>query len=614
MLPARRFASPALLAALFACAASPRPARAQEPAPAQPPPAAGLALGAAAPDDLAFTCTRYLPRRLADLCGAKATALVFVTSECPLARRYLGRLDELERALRARGVAFAIVAVGPQDDPLRVADLQVGAGLACPAVVDPGAAAARALGVGRTPEVVVLDGARRLRYRGRIDDQHRLGGSRPAPTREDLREALEDVLAGREVRVPTTPVDGCLIAPPAPPPATTPTWAEHVAPLVRRSCVPCHRPGAEGPFFLVDYDDATAHAPTIAEVVEQGRMPPWFASPEHGRFTNARALTTEERATIVAWARGGAPRGDPAKEPPPLPDEPVGRWRIGEPDLVVAAPSHFEVPKEGWVDYQYIVLPLTIAEDLWVEAIEILPENPRVVHHANLAAVSLGPDGNRVQQFLTGRVPGGGPLLLEPGVAARIPAGSVLVVQAHYVTTGRPERDRIAVGLRWARGPVRKQMHVLIVDQGRLEIPPGEAAHRVVARKRLPADAVGMGLFSHMHLRGRDMTFRARRPDGAVETLLRIPNYSFDWQLGYVWPEGAMRLPKGTTIEVEGHFDNSRWNPYNPDPARTIRWGEQSEDEMFMGFLYWVDADERLDLRVDPATGRARPAPRGRQF
>jgi hypothetical protein len=381
------------------------------------------------------------------------------------------------------------------------------------------------------------------------------------------------------------------------------TFTRDVEPLVQRHCQECHRPGGEAPFSLLAFADCAERGEMIAEVVAQQRMPPWYASPGHGEFANDRRLSADERQVILDWVLGGMARGDAAAAPPPR-ELPAGEWRMGEPDLELAVPVPIRLPAEGYVPYRYYVLPYRFPRDTWVQAIEIKPTNRRALHHANLAyTTSL--TGYNQDGFLTGQVPGGRPMQLDEGVAVLIPAGAVLALQCHYVTTGKPEVDHLRVGLRFPRAPVSKRLRALIVTDTRFEIPPGAPAHEVRSARRLPHDAVGIGLFAHMHLRGRDMTFRAHWPDGRVETLLQIPNYNFDWQDAYVFAGGGLRLSEGTRLEVTAHFDNSTFIRFNPDPTAAVRFGPQTYHEMMYGFLFYVRADEDLALQVDPATGHA---------
>jgi Copper type II ascorbate-dependent monooxygenase, C-terminal domain len=283
----------------------------------------------------------------------------------------------------------------------------------------------------------------------------------------------------------------------------------------------------------------------------------------------------------------------------------VDRWLIGKPDLELKAPQH-DIPAAGLVDYKYITLPYLFLADTWMQGIQILPDNPRSVHHCNMAYL-IATDKAKRPHFITGTVPGGEPMTLEHGVAFHIPRGSILILQIHYVTTGKPEKCQIAVGFKYAGGKVDKQLrHVVLNAKDRFAIPPGAPAFPIRDTRVLDCDAEGVGLFVHMHVRGRDMTFRATRPGAEAETLLLVPNYNFDWQMPYRWKPGAMVFPKGTRLEAVAHYDNSPFNPYNPDPTATVKYGQQTQDEMFNGYVFFTDANERLGLEVDPKSGRVK--------
>jgi thiol-disulfide isomerase/thioredoxin/mono/diheme cytochrome c family protein len=554
-----------------------------------------------------FTDIRYLPRRLADLGDKKAYVVVFTTLDCPLVKRYLPRLKALDEAYRGKEVQFLALNVGADDPLVEVAYQALKADLAFPVGKDFDGVVAKALGAARTPEVVLLDAERKIRYRGRIDDRLRLGGARPSAEREDLKEALDDVLAGREVRVAETPVDGCLIefdaltALPAAPPKDV-NYSEHVAPILARHCQECHRPESSGPFSLLSYRDALAHADTIAEVVRQERMPPAFASREHGEFTNRLGLSALERAAVLAWAKGGKPEGDPGKLPKPR-EFSSAKWKIGEPDLVIKMPGPVEIPAEGYVPYKYVLLPYVFINDTWIQRVEILPGNKAAVHHCNMGFVTVG-GVNDTRNFITGYVPGGDAMILDSGLGFKIPGGSMLVLQVHYVTTGAATTDQTSVGIGYAKEPIDKQLRHFQISNRRFEIPPGAPHHAVSASRTFSADATGIGMFTHMHVRGKDMVFRAAYPEGKEETLLAVPNYNFDWQLSYRWSAGKMKFSKGTRIDCTAHFDNSPFNPYNPDPKATVRDGQQTYQEMMYGFLFYTHDDEKLGLKIDPKTGR----------
>ncbi len=512
-------------------------------------------------------------------------------------------LKRLEADYREKGVQFLAVNVGPQDGVVETAAQAVEYDAEFPFVKDFGGKWATALGVTHTPQVVVLDGERRLRYRGRIDDQYRPGVTRPSASRNDLKEALDELLAGKAVSVPQTTAEGCPITRPEAPRFDKPvTFAEHVAPILRTHCADCHRPGTAAPFSLLTYEQVRDRSRAVASAIRDGRMPPWFADPRHGEFVNRRGLTSAERKLVLHWVENGTPAGDLSRLP--APPKPAPDWQIGEPDLVLRTRT-FDLPAEGDVAYQYAILPHLFTEETWVQGVQILPDNRRLVHHANLAHVSLE-QGFKMENFITGVVPGGEAMKLDDGVAYRIPKGSVLALQIHFVTTGKPEKCQVSIGLRYARGTVKRQLrHVLLVDT-RYTIPPGAAAYPVRSSKMLDRDAEGVGLFSHMHLRGKAMSFLAHLPDGKTETLLVIPNYSFSWQVPYRWEPGKKRLPKGTRLECVALYDNSPFNPHNPDPKAVVRDGPQTYHEMMNGFFFYLDANEDLKLKMDGNTGHVR--------
>lgn len=550
-----------------------------------------------------FKDIRFLPRTLDDFGEKQAYVIVFTTLECPLVQRYLPRVKELEEQYRDQDVQFLTINVGANDSILEVAHQGLKLDAKFPFAKDFDGESVARLGVTRTPEAVVLDSEKRLRYRGRIDSQYRLGGVRPTVGREDLKEAIEDVLAGRDVRVPETPVDGCRITfPKIKPPVEKVTYAEHVAHIMQKYCVDCHRENTPAPFSLTTYEEVEGYAEMIAEVVREQRMPPLYSSAEHGEFSNRVELTPEERATVIAWATGDRELGDVAKLPEPR-DYPDTEWAIGEPDLVLEIPKPVKLPAHGYVPYKYLFLPHTFKEDTYVQRVEILPGDRRTVHHANLAAIKLGGANFNDAHFITGFVPGGDPMVLDEGVAFKIPKGSVLVLQSHYVTVGEEAEDVTRVGITFAKGTVQKELKHFRVTTGDFAIPPGDMHHEVVASRTLDCNAVGLGTFVHMHLRGKDMTFNAHYPDGTMQTLLVVPNYNFDWQLSYRWHPGAQRFPKGTRIECIAHYDNSAFNPYNPDPEATVKEGQQTYEEMMYGFFFYMDEDEQLNLEIDPATG-----------
>jgi hypothetical protein len=447
---------------------------------------------------------------------------------------------------------------------------------------------------------LVLDGSGRVVYRGRIDDQFGVGYQRPnKPTRRDLAVALDEVLAGKPVSVAQTAAAGCLIARAVRPRARgSVTYARHVSRILQRHCQECHRPGQIGPMPLLTFDDAVAWSETIREVLSDGRMPPWYADPRHGRFSNDRSLPREARATLLAWLDQGTPRGDDEDLPPPR-TFPTG-WTIGKPDLVLPMPKPYRVPAEAPADgipYQYFAIPTPFKEDVWVERAEARAGAPAVVHHIVVFIVPPGqlfrPDGPG--NLLCGTAPGDMPLILPPGFAKKIPAGARLVVQMHYTPNGKAQADQSSVALIFARQPPRHRVLTKPVDSKRFTlgldwIPPGADDYRIESNYTFREDAHLLAFMPHMHLRGKDFLYEAVYPDGKKEVLLSVPRYNFNWQSVYRCAK-PVPMPKGTRLHCVAHFDNSANNPANPDPTATVTWGDQTWEEMMIGWIeYHLDA------------------------
>jgi peroxiredoxin len=536
---------------------------------------------------------------LADFRDKKAVVVVFTGTQCPLAQFYALELAELQREYGPRGAQILAIYSNAQDAPEAVKKHARDRQLPYPALLDPGQKVADLFGAERTPEAFILDAGGAVRYRGRIDDRYTVGGDRGEATRRDLMEALREVLAGRAVSVPWTPVAGCFIgrakgqAPPAPV-----TYARHVAPILQRSCVECHRPGQIGPFALETYEDARDWSDTIAEVVAAGRMPPWHADPRFGEFANDRSLPEADRKTLLAWVAQGCPRGDDKDLPAPR-VFPQG-WGIGEPDRVLTMKEAFAVPAvapKGGIPYQHFVLDTNLPEDVWVKAVEARPGNRAVVHHmlvyiGDAPAESGGETADR--DTLVGYVPGSKPTFYPDGLSKRIPSGSKLVLEMHYTANGTAQSDRSSVALVFTRQPPRHEVRSRFVLNSKFAIPPGAASHEVTATTTFDKPAVLLSLTPHMHLRGKDFLFRAVYPDGRAEVLLSVPRYDFNWQHTYGLKK-PLAVPAGTRIECVAHFDNSRGNPNNPDPLQLVRWGDQSWEEMMLGVVGYFWTEEPKD-------------------
>jgi peroxiredoxin len=545
-------------------------------------------------------------RQLSDWSGGRIVCVAFLRAGCPVAELYATPLAKIADRFRSRGVAFLGITTDRDENPAVLDRFAAEHGIGFPFFRDGGEVSSR-LGASRTPEVVVLDDRRRIRYRGRIDDRYAVGSRRDSARSHDLVDALEDLLAGREVARPLTEAAGCPIGcPPAPAVEAGVPYYRDIAPILNRRCVSCHRPGQIGPFSLRTYREAAGRAGAIAEAVEERRMPPWHADPRFGKFANDARLADREQGLILDWTRRGCPEGDPADLPAPI-DRP-GDWRIPEPDLVVSMPSTYTVPAQGVVDYQYFEVDPGFTEDRWIKGAEVRPGNRRVVHHCNVflkaprSRSDADAQGELESYCLAVTTPGSPPLELPAGMAKRVPAGWRFVFVVHYSPIGTPQEDRTSIGLLFAdRASVKKEVATDLILDPDLRIPAGEADHRVERARRFEADVLLLSMFPHMHLRGKSFRYEAVFPDGRVEILLEVPRYDFNWQNRYELAE-PRRLPAGTTLRCIAHYDNSGDNPANPDPTATVLAGQQSWDEMFNGYYDIALADQDLSRE---STGRS---------
>ena len=424
-----------------------------------------------------------------------------------------------------------------------------------------------------------------------------------------------------------------LVALPAAP-AREVTYATDVAPILYQHCTGCHHPNDIAPMSLMTYKDARPWAAAIREAVVTRAMPPWDANPHYGKFRNDMRLSEADIETIRLWTTSGAKEGDPAKAPA-APKYTEG-WKIGVPDAIVDIGETQVVTPSGPDEYIYFTVPPHFAEDRWIQSAELKPGNRRIVHHAHVwvdeskpappenpgtpAKVSLTftegklthikPDapvqdngclanegatwpGNPPQGGagpLASYLPGKAPDIYPPGTAKLLPAGAIIKFQVHYSkVTGKEETDRTAVGLIFAPHAPEHPMRRIDISNYLFLLPPGDPNHEVSECHRFSQDILMTSLTAHMHVRGKSMRFDVQYPDGRKETLLDVPRYRFNWQMTYHLAQ-PKPIPAGTMLIITAHFDNSANNPANPDPAKVIRWGEPSKEEMMDGWVEYLDA------------------------
>ncbi|HEX4070813.1 MAG TPA: redoxin domain-containing protein [Planctomycetaceae bacterium] len=542
-------------------------------------------------------------RSLDDWKDRKAVVVVFLGTDCPLARLYGPKLSQLARAYQGKQVQFVGIDANQQDSLAQIGHYVRTAKIEFPVLKDLGNKVADRFGAVRTPEVFLLDQSRVVRYRGPIDDQFGVGVARGKAVHNYLEDALDAVLGGKPVATAFEEPVGCRIGRINQRPAKGDvTYSNQVARILQARCVGCHQAGEIAPFSLTSYGDAVGWAETIREVVRDQRMPPWFANPQYGKFQNDCRLTDDEKRLLNEWIDNGVPEGGPAL----LPKQTrfAEGWRIPKPDFIVKMPQPYKVVAKGVIEYQYFIVDPGFKHDVWVRAAENRPGNRSVVHHMALfymppGQIELEP-ADLLFRTVAAFTPGTPPLMPPDGIARRVPAGSKLVFQMHYTPNGTEQLDQSEVALVFADPQkVKKELSMGVVVNFKLEVPPNEPNYHVDAAESFDEDTLVYAFLPHMHLRGKSFRFTAAYPDGHKEVLLDVPRYDFNWQNVY-WLAQPKLLPAGARLECAATYDNSENNLANPDPTRTVHWGDQTSDEMFVGSYYSVPAEQDLSLGSPP--------------
>ncbi len=385
-----------------------------------------------------------------------------------------------------------------------------------------------------------------------------------------------------------------------------PVFYRDVLPILQQHCQSCHRPGEIAPMPFVTYEQSRQFAGAIAISASDKKMPPWFADPSVGKFSNDPSLTPQEIQILTSWANSGAPAGNPSDAPPS--PRWVEGWNIPQPDLVVKMPKPVAIPARGDVEYTYEIVPTGFAQDRWVQMSEVRPESRAHVHHAVVYIRSpdsqwmrhapvgkqfTAPDLTSAQDQRDARsttsdillvyAPGSSPDNWPDGMAKLVPAGSDLVFQMHYTTNGHAASDQTSIGLVFAKKPPKQRVLSLQLTDTQFVIPPGVSDARVEVHGTMPNDALLLSFFPHMHLRGKRFEYNIVHPNGQIEPLLRV-NYDFYWQMSYRLAKPPA-LKAGTELQAVAWYDNSKNNPHNPDPSAAVYCGEQTYDEMMVGFF-----------------------------
>lgn len=547
--------------------------------------------------DVEFTSIDGKTHRLSDFSKGKGTVVAMTSTTCPVSKRFLPTLAELEPKLKEQGITLILVNPFSSEDEEEVREQLAEFSFQAPYVRDTEKVLATALEATTTTEVFFFDAKRTLHYRGALNDQYGIDYSVQEPRHHYLEDAIAAYLNHETPEVAATAPPGCELDLGTDPGALTKTdvtYHRDVARILQQNCVRCHYDGGIGPFALDNLDDVSDRTRVIKRVVSEGTMPPWFAAPPKdggpSPWANDHSLSDRDRSDLLAWLESSdKPMGNPADAPEPLVfrDE----WSIGEPDLVLQLSKSYDIQATGFMPYQYDTVETNLTEDTWIKAYEILPSERDVVHHVIVQVFDKDTDVKRLGEGSTGYwaayVPGNGEHVFPEGFAKKLPAGAKVQFQIHYTPSGKAKKERLKMGLVFAEEPPKYELRTLPLADRKLEIPPGASAHVEGASRKINHDVPVTSFMAHMHVRGAAFKYEVEYPGGKTETLLDIPRYDFNWQLRYDLKEPKI-IPKGSTLKVTGVFDNSANNKANPDPGKTVHWGNQTVDEMLIGYVEYM--------------------------
>lgn len=556
------------------------------------------------------------PFKLSDIKSAKVIVIAFTSTTCPITRKQAPTLARLEAEYKPQGVVFVYVNAEPADTAEDMREQIKTHGFQGVYLPDRDRRVAKALGVRTTTEVFVLDAARTLQYRGAIDDQYGFGYSLPAPRNTHLVNAISAVSNSMRPPIQATWSPGCLLeqspieyVPPL-------TYHSRVSRIIANSCLDCHHDGGVGPFALDTYESVARRGPMIQYVLDKGMMPPWHALPpapgEASKWSNDRSLSATDKVDLLSWLAGDKALGSPADAA--VPRAFPTQWSIGEPDVILQIPDAIAIKADGQMPYQYARVDTNYGEDRWVQALEVLPGSRAVVHHVLVFALPKGTDFKRPRElrgmldetrgFFAAYVPGNGSVVYPRNFAKRLPAGSSLLFQIHYTPNGAATTDQTKLGLVFAPEQPAHVVRTHGIANTRLNIPPGSARHEVRAEMIVPSDVRILAYMPHTHIRGIAARYEAKPPNAMKMLLLDVPTYDFNWQNRYMLRE-PVAIAAGTELSFTAWYNNSASNPANPDPAARVRWGQQTTDEMHLGYVEYYLENE--DYRDDPDGLVSRP-------
>jgi len=515
-------------------------------------------------------------------------AVVFLTqaNRCDSAREAASAFDTIRTRYADANFRFMMLNAEGSRDRGAVSAAAAEYGTDLPILMDESQTTSQAMEINQAGEVIVYDPKSfSIKYRGPVENY--------------LAAALDQIAAGDEVSNPEVPVSGCEIAYEMTKEASI-SYADEVAPILADNCATCHRENGIAPFAMNSHQSVQGWSPMIREVVMARRMPPGQIDPHVGKFDGAPGLTNLEVQKLMNWIAAGS-INDSANDPLTELTWPDRKWTLGEPDLIVKIPPQ-QIPATGVLDYRNLPVPLTeLTESRWVRGSEVSPGDLAVVHHVIPTVIPpSGGEGrssvlalNPEVPTMAGFAPGYSNRMEDENTGALLEAGSTIVFQMHYTVSGEETVDETELGIYFYPEGVIPEQRVSgrPAVNGNINIPAGAKDLPISASLELDRDVYLQSVLPHMHYRGKRVKYIAQYPDGTEQVLYSQPLYNFNWQMTYHF-EDPVFLPAGTTILVDGGFDNSAQNPFNPDPSINVYGGEQSWDEMFFGFMTWKDADQ----------------------
>ena len=522
---------------------------------------------------------------------------------CPIVRQSTPDLQALAKRYKKKNVQLLMINPFTQDKRADIAQELADYQLDIPVLIDDTQYVSHSLNISRTAEVLVIDPKQwQVVYRGPINDRLDYEIQKNQPENEYLADFLDDMLAGATPAAVEIPFKGCAVTYASAFSEPVKTYTDHIAGILEKRCLSCHREGGVAPWAMTDYNIVKAWSFMMHEAVKTERMPPWQADDPSRALANNIDLTVAEKRDLLLWLKNGSPRGegeDPLVQASADMKSSAQSWALGEPDKIVRTEAH-PIPATGTLPYQYVFIEFENEKDLYVKAVHLRPMNKRVVHHSFLFVVPPKAYRDNMDAPTNNDWKSGVFATFAPGIFGEtnpenvvrfIPAGSKLKFEIHYTPTGKAETGGVEVGFYYTEPKVTDRHYRMegIYNQW-FRLPPNESGWPVKAEKTFERDITLYELMPHMHYRGKTMRYLLITPDGEQQEILSVPRFDFNWQRQYRL-EKPILVKAGSTIKVDGSFDNSANNPYNPDPSATIGFGEQTSQEMFIGYITYTLAD-----------------------